>query len=124
MSYILDELMNNPNLNRSFFVDPTTYPTISDMSVSTRCFGFIIETTISINDNYTESIRIVTAANGTRKAYLMVRFSDQKAYDSYEDPTSVQYAELKTPGTPISYEDVEIPFVLANLHVYPSEEES
>lgn len=120
--YLYDELMGNPNYNSAYLVDTETYPGIE--TDSGRCFGFIVETVIFANDDRSESIRLVTAANNARKGYYLVRFGTRTDYDAYQDPASVKWAVLKKPegssetdpATPVSYSDVQIKFAVENLH--------
>lgn len=118
--YLLDEIMGNPNYNNTFLIDSSLHPE----NCAGRCFGLIIETVVSADDDKVESIRLVTAADSTRKGYYLVRFSTRSAFESYQDPASVQWAELKkpdgasadTPADPVDYSDIQIEFALSHLH--------
>jgi len=116
-TYLLDELMNDPDYNRTMIIDESSYPDTDLAEIHPLCLGFITETVIFRNDDYTESIRVVTAANNVRKSYLMVRFSNPGAYYNFQDPESVKWATLaSSPAQPVSYSEKAVEFALANLH--------
>ena len=111
VKFMFDELMNNPNYNRTMLIDSETHPSVSN--VCNLCQGSIMDTIISNTDDCTERVRIVMAPDDTKKVYLIATFRSKQAYDDYTP--DFQYGELSS-DTPVDYNDNIVNFGLNHLH--------